>query len=114
MGYAVELFLDEPEAQRVRQAFAATGSPLVQTGTFPHISLAVFETVPVDVPRLTAVVEGFARHTARLDVRFASFGMFPGEKIVVFLAPVVTRELLAVHTAFHAALAAAGLRCDVH
>ncbi len=114
MGYAVELFLDEPEAQRVRLAFAATGSPLVQTGTFPHISLAVFETVPVDVPRLTAVVEAFARYAARLHVRFASLGMFPGAHNVVFLAPVVTPELLAAHAAFHGALTAAGLGCDAH
>jgi 2'-5' RNA ligase len=110
MGYAVALILDEPKAEDVRSAFLATDSRMLEIGASPHISLAVFD--EMDVALVTRVVESFARRTPSISVRVSSIAMFPGERNVVFLAPVVTRGLLEVHESLHTALSGAGVRSD--
>lgn len=109
MGYAVEMFLKEDEAQVIRRLFSATCSIFADIGTTPHISLALFD--DVDVPKLTAVVRDFASQELPFRIRFSSIGMFPGQENVVFLSPVVTSALLAVHTRLHSHLRNAGLLC---
>ncbi len=47
-----------------------------------------------------------------MKLRLSSIEMFPGEKNIVFLAPVVTIKLRECHKRFHDDLKAAGLASD--
>lgn len=109
MGYAVELFLKDEEAKAIRRLFSTTRSVLADIGATPHVSLAVFE--DVDVPKLTGIVRTFAARTAPFKIRLSSIGIFPGQANVVFLAPVVTENLLKAHASIQEQLAAEGLSC---
>ena len=112
MGYAVELSLEDPAAEAIRRLFESTDSLMSRIAASPHISLAVFENV--DPSRLIDVVRPFADNTKAFGIRLSSIGLFPGNENVVFLAPVVTTELLTVHKTFHDRLGAAGLSGDPH
>ncbi|MEZ4673270.1 MAG: 2'-5' RNA ligase family protein [Caldilineaceae bacterium] len=112
MGYAVELDFDAESAAAIT-ALTATiydtcgGLHLTGIGHRPHLSLAVFDSI---VPaRLESILQHLAQTTAPFVVQVAAVGTFPGPQGVVFLAPVVSATLLAVHTSFHDQLATAGL-----
>jgi 2'-5' RNA ligase len=72
----------------------------------PHVSLAAYD--QLDTARCREVVAAFAAGQPSLDVTFASWGAFPAAEPVLFLAPVVTDGLLALHRALHDRLAAFG------
>lgn len=112
MGYAVELFLEDPPADAIRKLFSLTDSLMSRIDASPHVSLAVFDSV--DIRKLIDVVALFAEDTPRFNIRFSSIGIFPGTENVVFLAPVITIELLALHQRFHDRLNAAGLASNAH
>ncbi len=111
MGFAVELFLNEREGAVIREAFAALGSPMATIGASPHVSLAVFGD-EVDCEGLVAATEQFAQATKPFTIRFSSIGVFPTEEAVLFLAPVVTSELLDLHRRLHDELTVRGIRGD--
>ena len=76
-------------------ALADEGIELVGlTGHRPHITVSAYETDEVE--SYIALLDAFARETARFPVRFGAIGVFPVNG-VVFLAPVVTDALHAVH-----------------
>ena len=110
MGYAVELFFEEPGATQLRELFQKTGSPLLSWGATPHISLAVID--EVDEASLIKITKKFASETQPFKTRFSSLGTFPGEKRVVFLAPIVTNQILDLHSRFHKLLEKAGLKSN--
>ena len=110
MGYAVELALDKPDAEPLRNLFELTNSIMLELEAIPHVSLAVFE--EVDTAKLVNVVGAFAKETQPFCLRFSSIGIFPGEENVVFLAAVVTEELLRLHAELHERLNAARLDSD--
>ena len=112
MGYAVELFLEDAAAGAIRELFELTNSLMSRLEASPHVSLSVFDNV--DTPKLVDVVRSFAGETHAFNIRLSSIGLFPGEENVVFLAPVVTTELLTLHKRFHARLETAGLRSEPH
>ena len=112
MGYAIELNLDPDSARKVMglwEALARAGidSTMLDVGAYPHISLAVFDELDPDI--LADELSTFARGEQPLAVRFSSVGTFPTQEGVVFLAPVVTAELLGLHSRFHQLLSSAGL-----
>lgn len=109
MGYAVELFLDPPEAEELRESMKIIESPIPVLGGSPHISLAVFD--EVELPALVEVVRDFAARTRAFQVGMSSIGIFPSDSHIVFLAPVVTRQLLDLHEVFHSQLQNTGLLC---
>lgn len=110
MGYAVELFLEDSAAEAIRKLFELTDSLMLRIEASPHVSLAVFDNV--DTSRLIDVVRSFAEDTQAFNIRLCSIGLFPSEENIVFLAPVVTTELLTLHKFFHDKLKAAGLCSD--
>lgn len=110
MGHAVELFIESPSAEAICKLFKLTDSLLGRIGASPHVSLAVFE--GVDISKLIEVVASFAEDTAAFNIRFSSIGIFPGEENIVFLAPVMTIDLLMLHERFHDRLNATGLTSD--
>ena len=121
MLYAAELHFTPADsapifalAQSIAEACQST--PLAGTGWGPHVTLAVFDelpgasagdgAVPEQVERWLAT---FAREVHGLTLEFAAVGLFPGDEGVLFLAPLVTAQLLAHHRAFHEPLPALGL-----
>ena len=115
MGYAVELNLSRDSAARVGkvwQSLAREGinSVMLDLGAQPHISLAVLEDLNPEALRGDLI--RFAEVTPPLPVDLASAGTFPTTEGVVFLAPVVTQELLAVHGRFHSLLRDRGVYCE--
>ena len=116
MPYAVELhFDDESRAALVALStqIQATcgGVDLIASGGAPHLSLALF--AAPDLARLQPLVATFAQQYASFPLHFAAVGTFPGSQGVLYLAPVVTLQLLTLHRDFHAQVAAAGLSSNV-
>ena len=114
MGYAVELNLSKNSAARVvrlweRLAGESISSVLLDLGAQPHISLAVF--ADLDPTLIREGLSRFAEVTRPLSVILSYAGTFPTAEGVVFLAPVVTQELLEVHQKFHQFLSDRGLAC---
>ncbi len=108
-GFAVELLFDPVMGARLRalwEALAQTGvsSFMLDIGACPHVSLAVFESL--DPASLRAELDAFARESSPLEVTLSAVGAFPGAEGVVFIAPVVTAEMLDLHERFHRRLAA--------
>ena len=114
MGYAVILNLSRDSAAQVVKVWEglareAISSVMLDVGAQPHISLAVLKDLNPEV--LRADLTRFAEVTQSLSVNLASAGTFPTEEGVVFLAPVVTQELLEVHRRFHSFLSGRGVDC---
>lgn len=112
MPYAVELHFDDDSRAALvalsRQIQATCGGmDLVASGGAPHLSLALF--AAPDLARLQPLVATFAQQYARFSLHFAAVSTFPGPQGVLYLAPVVTLQLLTLQRDFHAELAAAGL-----
>jgi 2'-5' RNA ligase len=117
MAYAVELMVDAEAAGPIkalwRQIYAACGGLAADTESSPHISLAAFELGPnldSDLAQASALLADFAAETAALQSRFQAVAAFPTEQRVLYLAPIVNRELLAAHAAFHIRLAQARIQ----
>lgn len=112
MGFAVEMYFDREAEERVRSLWlelqaAGLDSTLLDIGARPHLSLAVFDRV--EVSALCGLVEEFADRVHGYSSLFAAVGTFPGNEGVVFLAPAVSGELLALHGTFHRRLLDLGL-----
>lgn len=104
MIYGAELCFDpvmESKILDIWNELRDTGitSSMFDVGSRPHVTLAVWETA--DVPSLQAAVADFCRQTLPLPVRLTNVGSFITSPGVVFLAPLVTRELLDFHAGFH-------------
>lgn len=103
-SFSVELHFDAKSAQTLRELRQNLYRSLQledndEPFTSPHISLAVYRRLNFEQEK--ADLSAFARSTAPFKVCFSSIGVFPGELDVLFLAPVVTSELLELHHAFH-------------
>jgi 2'-5' RNA ligase len=100
MPVAIELFLDEPSANVVRQIWReiAEGgvSPYLHTsGIRPHLTLAVGS--QVDGPAVEAVLREWAAVTAPFQVFFTGLGLTPSAPANIYLTAVVTSNLLERH-----------------
>jgi 2'-5' RNA ligase len=101
MPYAITLRLDARAAAVVAamwEALAARGlsDEALRLDYPPHLTLAVCPD-GADPARLIAAARERAGDWRALPISLASFGLFPGDPAVVFLAPVVTAALLARH-----------------
>ncbi|MEZ4734679.1 MAG: 2'-5' RNA ligase family protein [Caldilineaceae bacterium] len=108
MGFAVELHIDAVNAAPIMTLSDAIyaqcgGENLTGIGAQPHLSLTVFP--ELEPARLEGVLAAFAAATPPVPVTLAAVGVFPTAQGVVYLAPVVTPDLLAVHRRFHDLLA---------
>jgi 2'-5' RNA ligase len=102
MPYAVTLRLDADAAAHVRRLVAVLAADDLLHYA-PHVTLAVY---PDDsnIDRLRHTVETLVAQWRALPVGFAGLGLFPGAASVLWVAPVVTAELLRLHAALLAAL----------
>ncbi len=116
MPYAITLRLDANAASGVVAIWdelAARGisDDAIRLGYPPHLTLAVLPDDADESRLLTATRETAAGWRA-LPVSLASIGFFPGTPATMFLAPVVSPELLERHSGLLASLA--GETIDPH
>jgi 2'-5' RNA ligase len=101
MPYAITLKLDAEAAAFVvamweRLASRGVSDEAVRLGYPPHLTLGLFSDA-ADLERLVPIVRDGASRWRNLPISLASLGWFPGAPGVLFLAPVVTPALLALH-----------------
>jgi 2'-5' RNA ligase len=106
MPFALELFFDPRCESRLRRLISGLrrtrigGTLLIDdVKARPHITLAVCDHADEQV--MCNVVRELARQTTCMPVILSSLGMFPSKESVLFLAPVVDRELLEVQRKVH-------------
>lgn len=113
MAYAIELFFDKQADTAVRRLWhrlAASGLPSLETLGHcrhrPHVTLTVLETAQLPaVPDVEDLLD--VRRVPLL--RFSALGTFGDGGGVLFLAPVVTAPLLAVHARLNDVLQEQGI-----
>ena len=102
-GYAVEMYFDPAGERQIGNLIDQLSSRGIRSSrpaaSRPHVSLAVFD--QVDLERMSVALRKFARECSALRLYLASIGRFPSDEGVVFLAPVVHRELLELHAKLH-------------
>ncbi|HUX87954.1 MAG TPA: 2'-5' RNA ligase family protein [Chloroflexota bacterium] len=103
MPFAIEFSLDDVTSaivQKTWQKLAEAGlSTYMHTsGARPHVTLDVADQIGISA--CEQFLKAFAAVTPSLPVTFSSFGIFPADPVVVFLAPVVTSDLLALHDTY--------------
>jgi 2'-5' RNA ligase len=108
VAFAVTLRSDAEAASQVvamwhELAARGVSDDAVRLGYPPHLTLAVFPD-DADADRLLAAARNIADRWPPLPISLASLGLFSGTPTGLFLAPVVTAELLAVHGALLTAL----------
>ena len=113
MAYGLELHLDpttEATVWGLRRALAAAGLPtLAGTRERPHLSLVRFDPADPAWPAAAGrALAALAAGEAPLDVVFPCLGVFTHPAAFVFLAPVVSEALLALHRRVHAWAASVG------
>ena len=111
MAFGILLYFDPVTEQRItaiRDLLTLRGvSPIpAYLRTRPHISLGLFEG-PYPA-RLTDQIRRFAQGADAINVQFGSVGMFPTQEGVVFLAAIVTKQLLHLHERMYAEVALSG------
>lgn len=104
MPYAVELLFDKETEEYIYGIWdilhrTGLNRYMIESGGKPHITLAIYDTV--NYPLFEERVELFLKDMEGFPLRFSSFGMFPGGRGTVFIAPTVTSHLLDVHSRFH-------------
>ena len=109
MSQAVELVLDEAAADDVRRCWHALAKAglapyMSESGSQPHITLCIFDSLERDPTEV--LLQSRAATTPPISIELVSFGIFPGEDPVLFLEPVVTKELLQLQQELHTALTA--------
>jgi 2'-5' RNA ligase len=109
MGYAITLRLDAAAATVVEamwQALASRGvsDEALQLRYPPHLTLAILAD-SADPQLLVAAARQCAAQWPKLPSIFASLGLFRGTPSTIFLAPIVTSELLGRHAALVSLLA---------
>ena len=100
MPYAIALELDSVAAARVEAIAACVAAAcgdrattISSVGVPPHLSLAVYDDLPLD--GVAAALDALTIGTGNTDLLISSIGAFPAEGAasVVFLAPAVTEPL---------------------
>jgi 2'-5' RNA ligase len=109
MPYAITLPLDDAAAGHINRMWRAlaeqTGDDSeIRLGYSPHITLTILaDTAPVG--EIEDIAFRVARDWEALSVTLAGVGVFPGVPPVIWAAPTVTQQLLAIHASLYAALA---------
>ena len=112
MAFAVILYLDPTTEAEVQALWALLSEKQISTviatmGIRPHISLAGVE--HLDAQQVCARLKTFSQSVSPLTIKFGAVGTFPTEQGVVYLAPIVTSELLRLHQELDVRLASLGL-----
>lgn len=104
MPIAVEMMLDSATDALVRQTWrklaqAGVSSDMAESGWDPHVTLGVYD--DLNVSAATEQLAACACDTQQITTTLASVGVFPRKASVLFIAPIVTHDLLALHERIH-------------
>ncbi len=119
MRFGVILNLDPDSTNQIRQIQRAlTGSE--EDDPFdiydiiydiePHISFALYD--QIDQSKIMGAIDDSFEDITRIPINFPSIGLFP--RNVLYLAPRVTVDLLAIHKKFHQFARTMTGNCDYH
>jgi 2'-5' RNA ligase len=109
--YVLELFLD-PKTERAVQSLwgvvdaLAGWTPQVRGAARPHVSVCSCPSLDEDA--FGRALAALAADTPPLRIEFASVASFASAEGVIFLAPVVTTDLLALHVRLMEAMRQSG------
>ena len=108
MPYSVGLYFDPATDDLVRQVWqnlseAGLADYYPVSGNRPHITLALFD--DTDPDRVEPILREVVESLAAFPLSFQQIGVFPGQKPVVFWAPVVTQALLRLQRGLYDQLA---------
>lgn len=121
MPFGVELYLDPVSAATVQHMWGQLADVLAlppRTDSTaaeqarPHITLGICQDLDVEVCERS--LADFAATMSALVVHFASIGVFATDPAHVFLAPIVTDDVLTVHRRFHERFRAFALNPGEH
>ncbi len=117
MPYTVQLDLDAGTNAALEALAHFLGRvPGIETvrdiGDVHHLSLAIYDTL--DEESFAAGLERFAATMHAVPIMFAGLGVFTRPSGVLYVAPVVTDALLALHRGFHEAAANWSGECWQH
>lgn len=112
----VQLDLDAMTASSIDQVSGALEGyvgveTIRQLGSVPHVSLAVYDDFVLG--KLPDDLAAFAKTLSALPLKLVNLGIFTGSRNVLFAAPVVTEQLLAIHQRFHQTFTTVG-SCSEH
>jgi 2'-5' RNA ligase len=104
MPFAIELLFDSRTDKAVRKLGRLLENKKIPTilsapGASPHLTLAVFD--KLKQKRMIPLLDKLARRFNPIPFALASLGNFPGKERALFLAPVVTPDLLKLHQSLH-------------
>ena len=107
MPFAIELLFDAKTDKSVRRLGNLLEKKGISTilsahGASPHVTLAVFE--KFDRKRMLPLLDRLAGRFRPIPLALSSLGNFPGSERALFLAPVVTPNLLKLHELLHLSL----------
>lgn len=88
MAYAIELFLDQETCKHIRQVWErlhdlGIGSPLYDSGAFPHVTLSIFDELDLESSKVS--IELLAERFSAFEVTFTGVATFSEARNVVFL-----------------------------
>lgn len=106
MGYAIEMYFDENGSKMIEEIWQAlyekeASTYMVESGSKPHITLAVYDEDFDDLQRFKDQVKAFANGLGAFTLDLTNIGIFSRRESVLFIGPKVTEELLALHRKFH-------------
>ncbi|MGC4191887.1 MAG: 2'-5' RNA ligase family protein [Thermomicrobiales bacterium] len=112
MSAGIVMTFDTVSDTRIRQLWSALETPglIVPNLGRPHLTLALIDEADLGAAgdALADLAAGMHGTTIAVD----SIGLFPGEQPVLFLNPVASGVLLALHRRVHAALRNVGIVTD--
>jgi 2'-5' RNA ligase len=103
MPFAVVLFFNKSQSSPIdtiiEELATSKASPFMFENSTPHITLAIYN--QFDCDKNKSKLEDFAAKFKFDSVIFAHVGLFSSKRHGVFIAPIVTTELLKFHQQFH-------------
>lgn len=100
MVYALEMFFEKPGEDIIMEYWLRfkdekISTYLLDVDSRPHVTVGCFNNI--DIERCSAKLQDFCKANKKLQLIFPSVGVFTKPKPCVFLAPVVTNDLLDIH-----------------
>ncbi len=101
MPYAIECYLDEKSSEIIRNIWTQLELNHINTdkGVKPHVSLMIYEEIPIE--NFKEKLLEFSKNIKPINILLSSLGLFCINSPVLFLSPVVSHDLLELHSFFN-------------
>jgi len=117
MGYSIELYFENEFEEKVRSLWAdleEAGVPsiLKKIGSRPHLSLLILD--KCNVKHLAGIIEHGIKGYCKFPITFPAISVILGNQQTVFLNPIFTFELSAIHKGLFTLLDESGYSVREH